>query len=265
MDSFLNDISQALTVKEKEVVNISNITAPHPPPQCNRIFCEIFSRRGHNPKQFFNFITRNWTRRFPVDTSTYDTDVYMVTFGCQGDLLRVLSKKPWHFQNQHLVLCLPSTLQNASLDSITIIRFWVQVFHLPLLSKYEHLAQIIGGLIGNFIDVHEDSLNEGWGPFLRIRVGVDVSKPLLRGQMVTFAWIKDDLWLDFRYERLPDFCYECGIKGHVFDKCHVYLEKIDEGKEPDLCYGPLLEGSPLPKSPYDRYRQDFSKQALGLL
>uniref|UniRef100_A0A803QQ09 CCHC-type domain-containing protein n=1 Tax=Cannabis sativa TaxID=3483 RepID=A0A803QQ09_CANSA len=120
-------------------------------------------------------------------------------------------------------------------------------------------AKCFFGLNHNNSILGSDSLNEGWGPFLRIRVGIDVYKPLLRGQMVTFPWITDDLWLDFRYERLPDFCYECGIKGHVFDKCHVYLEKIDEGKEPDLCYGPLLEGSPLPKSPYDHYRQDFSK------
>ncbi|KAM6567115.1 hypothetical protein CsatA_026243 [Cannabis sativa] len=83
MDSFLNDISQALTDKEKVVVNISNIVVSHLRSQCNRLFCKIFSKRGHNPKQFFNFVTRNWTGRFPVQSSTYDTDVYMITFGCQ--------------------------------------------------------------------------------------------------------------------------------------------------------------------------------------
>uniref|UniRef100_A0A803PM29 CCHC-type domain-containing protein n=1 Tax=Cannabis sativa TaxID=3483 RepID=A0A803PM29_CANSA len=259
MNSFHSDISQALTEKEKEVVKFSNISAPLPRSQCNKVYCKIFSKRGHNSKQFFNFVTKNWTGRFPVETSSYDTDVYMISFGCQGDLLRVLSKEPWRFQNQHLVLCLPSVLQNASLESFTITPFWIQVYRLPFLSKSEDLARNIGGLIGNYIDVHEDSLNEGWGPFLRIRVGIDVSKPLLRGQMVAFPWIKDELWLEFRYERLPNFCYECGIIGHVFNKCQVYLEKIDDGKEPDLPYGPWMEGSPLLKSPYDRYRQDFSK------
>ncbi|KAF4357456.1 hypothetical protein G4B88_008644 [Cannabis sativa] len=77
--------------------------------------------------------------------------------------------------------------------------------------------------------------------------------------MVTFPWIKDELWLYFRYERLLDFCYECGVIGLVYDKCNVYLEKLDEGIDSDLGYGPWMEGSPSPKSPYDRYRQDFSK------
>ncbi|KAF4349140.1 hypothetical protein F8388_015837 [Cannabis sativa] len=125
--------------------------------------------------------------------------------------------------------------------------------------KSESLAKILGNLIGTYIDVHDDSLNEGWDPFLRIWVGIDVLKPLLRGQMVSFPWMEDELWLDYCYERLPDFCYECGIIGHVFDKCPIFLEKIDDGKEPSLPYGPWMEGSSLPRSAYDRYMQDFSK------
>ncbi|KAF4377515.1 hypothetical protein F8388_025006 [Cannabis sativa] len=222
MDSFINDVSNALTAKEKKVINISNVTVPPPRPSTNRIICRIFSSRGHNPKQFYNFINKYWVGRFPMDISKYEDNYYMITFGCQGDLLRVLSKEPWHFHNQHLVLCSPNVLGYASL-------------------------------------VHEDSLNEGWGPFLRLRVAIDVSKPLLRGQMVTLPWIKDELWLDFCDERLPDFCYEYGIIGHVFEKCSQFTEKINNGKEPDLGYGPWLEGAALPKSSYDRYRQDFSK------
>uniref|UniRef100_A0A803Q332 DUF4283 domain-containing protein n=1 Tax=Cannabis sativa TaxID=3483 RepID=A0A803Q332_CANSA len=127
------------------------------------------------------------------------------------------------------IMAHPATVvypKNASLGLITTTLFWVQVYRLPFLFKSEHLAQIIGGLISKYIDIHEDSLNEGWGPFLRIRV---------------------------------DFCYECGVIGLVYDKCNVYLEKLDEGIDSDLGCGPWMEGSPFPKSPYDRYRQDFSK------
>ncbi|KAF4373373.1 hypothetical protein F8388_026204 [Cannabis sativa] len=171
-----------------------------------------------------------------------------------------MAKEPWHFHNLHMILCPPSVLQNATLESYTLTPFWIQVFRLPFLSKTEALAKILGNMIGKFLEVFEDSLNEGWGPFLRMRVEIDVSKPLLRGQFVTFPWMNDELWIDCRYERLPDFCYECGIIGHVFDKCSRFLEKLDEGVEPNLPYGPWMEGSSLPRSSYDRYRQDFSKE-----
>uniref|UniRef100_A0A803NSM2 CCHC-type domain-containing protein n=1 Tax=Cannabis sativa TaxID=3483 RepID=A0A803NSM2_CANSA len=128
-----------------------------------------------------------------------------------------------------MILCLPSILQNTPFNSVTITPFWVQVFRLPFLSKSESLARVIGNLIGTFLE------------------------------MITFSWMVDELWLEYRYERLLDFCYECGVVGHVFDKCPIFLEKLDEGREPDLPYGPWMEGSALLKSSYDCYRHDFSK------
>uniref|UniRef100_A0A803QK87 Zinc knuckle CX2CX4HX4C domain-containing protein n=1 Tax=Cannabis sativa TaxID=3483 RepID=A0A803QK87_CANSA len=77
--------------------------------------------------------------------------------------------------------------------------------------------------------------------------------------MVTFLWMVDELWLDYCYERLLDFYYECGIIGHIFNKCPIFLEKLDEGIDLNLPYGPWLEGVALSKFGYDHYRQDFSK------
>uniref|UniRef100_A0A803NU77 Reverse transcriptase domain-containing protein n=1 Tax=Cannabis sativa TaxID=3483 RepID=A0A803NU77_CANSA len=262
MENFIPNMSDALSIREREVINLSNLNIPPPRPAVNRLICRIFSKKGYNPKTFKNFITKQWVGRFAVSISDYDvaSDSYTISFGCEGDLKRILAKEPWHFHNQHMILCLPTALQNASMETYTIIPFWIQVFRLPFLSKYEALAKVLGNMIGTFLEVHEDSLNEGWGPFLRMRVEIDVSKPLLRGQFVTFPWMADELWIDYRYERLPDFCYECGIIGHVFDKCPLFLEKLDDGIEPSLPYGPWMEGSPLPRSSYDRYMQDFSKE-----
>uniref|UniRef100_A0A803QDY7 Uncharacterized protein n=1 Tax=Cannabis sativa TaxID=3483 RepID=A0A803QDY7_CANSA len=52
---------------------------------------------------------------------------------------------------------------------------------------------------------------------------------------------------------------ECGCLGHPFDKCLIYLEKIDNGEEPNLEYRTTMKGSTLPISSYDRYRTNFSK------
>uniref|UniRef100_A0A803QJ01 CCHC-type domain-containing protein n=1 Tax=Cannabis sativa TaxID=3483 RepID=A0A803QJ01_CANSA len=137
--------------------------------------------------------------------------------------------------------------------------FWVQAYRLPFLSKTQSLAKALGNLIGEFIEVFQDSCFEGWVPFLRFRVRMDITKPLLRGKMISLPNLKDEFWVEFRYERLPDYCMECGRIGHVFNKCLIHLENMDNKIESELAYRPSLKGAPLPTSSYDRYRSDFSK------
>ncbi|KAM6553385.1 hypothetical protein CsatB_014147 [Cannabis sativa] len=201
----------------------------------------------------------HWDGRFPCKITEKETDLFMLSFGCEGDMERVLTQETWHFQNHHIVLKKPSALQNLTPTDLKFSPFWVQVYRLPFLSKSRGLAKALGNIIGEFLEVFTDSLNEGWGPFLRIRVNLDVTKPLRRGRNIRLQQVRDKFWVDFRYERLPEWCMECGCLGHPYQKCATFLELIDNGIEPDLAYGPAIKGAPLPSSGYDRYRTDFSK------
>ena len=71
------------------------------------------------------------------------------------------------------------------------------------------VANEIGELIT--VDVSQNGL--AWGPFLRIRVNIDITKPLMRAKMMRIEGL-DVGWIYFQYERLPIFCYRCGILGH---------------------------------------------------
>ncbi|XP_039119052.1 uncharacterized protein LOC120255255 [Dioscorea cayenensis subsp. rotundata] len=65
------------------------------------------------------------------------------------------------------------------------------------------------------IDEFTNSLSRS--KYARICVEIDLSKPLSRG-----FWIGDDLHRVFvvvQYERLPTFCYMCGMIGHGSNSC----------------------------------------------
>lgn len=58
------------------------------------------------------------------------------------------------------------------------------------------------------VDVAEKGVQ--WSKCLRVRVKVDVTKKLLRGKKITIKG-DDGRWVYFKYERLPNFCYYCGL------------------------------------------------------
>ncbi|GKF10367.1 reverse transcriptase, partial [Tanacetum coccineum] len=54
--------------------------------------------------------------------------------------------------------------------------------------------------------------------FLRFRVEIDITKPLVPGLFITRLDGKEYL-VSLKYERLSDFCYRCGCLGHGRDSC----------------------------------------------
>uniref|UniRef100_A0A803QG00 Zinc knuckle CX2CX4HX4C domain-containing protein n=1 Tax=Cannabis sativa TaxID=3483 RepID=A0A803QG00_CANSA len=96
------------------------------------------------------------------------------------------------------------------------------------------------------------------------RVKLDISHPLMRGKLVNLPKVRDEHWIEFRYESLPIFCFHCGRIEHPFEKCTGFMELVDAGLDPDLPYGPSMMGDKLPVTGYDRYRIDFQLPSLSL-
>lgn len=76
----------------------------------------------------------------------------------------------------------------------------------------------VGGIFGTVevVDVPENDV--GWGPFLRVHISLDITKPIPRGSLVTFSFF-GQMWVAFKYERLPWLCFSCGILGHLERDC----------------------------------------------
>ena len=57
---------------------------------------------------------------------------------------------------------------------------------------------------------------------MRVRVELDITKPLSRGRRVRFGPDSNG-WVSFRYERLPVFCYWCGRLTHDAKDCDMWI------------------------------------------
>ena len=64
--------------------------------------------------------------------------------------------------------------------------------------------------------------DQGYGKeVLRVRVEVDISCPLVLGFLLEREQLPD-LWIPFKFEKLGNFCFGCGMLGH--DQ-HDYQDK----------------------------------------
>src|SRR5688572_7578100 len=77
------------------------------------------------------------------------------------------------------------------------------------------------------MEIEEDFLNIN--PYRRIRVYMDITKPLKRCQMIRLKG-NNNVKISLKYERLPHFCFMCGLMSHTEKDCtHVSEEDKDAG------------------------------------
>ncbi|KAH7512569.1 hypothetical protein FEM48_Zijuj12G0104500 [Ziziphus jujuba var. spinosa] len=93
-------------------------------------------------------------------------------------------------------------------------------------------ASKIRSLFPKVMSYEDTSRSSGLGmQFMRIQVEIEVTKPLLTGFFQNIEGKKT--WVNFYYEKLGDFCYHCGIIGHLKKSCksatHSLLEQGTEG------------------------------------
>ena len=83
------------------------------------------------------------------------------------------------------------------------------------------MTKAIGSKIGHSLGVLEvvDIAGEGveWGSVMRIRVTIDIQKPLERGKSLNIAGKAH--WVSFKYKNLPVFCFNCGRIAHEENGC----------------------------------------------
>lgn len=191
-----------------------------------------------------------WQTNKPVQISKIEEDLFLVEFGDPKDKKRILEMCPWSFE-KHLVL-----LQEFSRDlvpkeiDLKWSPFWVQVSNLPLKSTTKEMGLEISSKLGKVLDI--DVLENGvhWGRYLHIRIQLDVTRKLIRAKKVSIEQ-DEPRWVFFRYERLPNFCYVCGLIGH--SKCECSKKKDGSGglEKEEYQYGAWLLAKPVKRTNFN--------------
>ena len=156
-----------------------------------------------------------------------------------SDLERVLEYEPWTY-DKHLVIF--QRIDNATTVSSLAFNectFWAQIHDLPIKSMTPELGMSIGNSIGKAVCVAESNDDGVIGRYLRVRVALDISKPLSRGRKLKDNGVVVG-WVSFRYESLPNFCYWCGCPMHEDRECDIWLKNKAKSFMDKQQFGPWL-------------------------
>ncbi|XP_073030797.1 uncharacterized protein At4g02000-like [Primulina eburnea] len=113
--------------------------------------------------------------------------------------------------------------------SLHNVDFWVQVYDLPIGFMSEHIGKLLGNFIGKFVEYDDSNNLSIWRTFMRIRVTFDVREPLKRFKKIRKQG-GDWVIVNFKYERLTQFCFICGLLGHMDRFC----DKLFNTPEADI-------------------------------
>ncbi|KAL0454591.1 UNVERIFIED_CONTAM: hypothetical protein Slati_0798300 [Sesamum latifolium] len=138
------------------------------------------------------------------------------------DRRRVLERSPWAYDKNLVILAPVEASDNPSEIDLNWCDFHIHIHGLPLGKMTKELCSFIGNKLGRFKDVDLDEKGESWGSSVRVRVSVDVTKPLKRALKVRTV-LGDEQLITFTYERLPNFCYLCGCLGHLSRQCALHF------------------------------------------
>ncbi|KAK9031996.1 hypothetical protein V6N11_056281 [Hibiscus sabdariffa] len=152
----------------------------------------------------------------------------------------ILKRRPWvvHEDLFSIEPYIP-TWRAADFD-FNNMTIWVRVFQLPLQAMNGTMGLQLGGCIGRAIGVDHRVEGCNLGEFLRIRVSIDITKPLWRYVLLGNGQGRKPTPYPLKYERLPRFCYFCGLIGHDLAVCQAKPTDLDHRK---LQYGSWLRVS----------------------
>ncbi|XP_027090285.1 uncharacterized protein [Coffea arabica] len=165
-----------------------------------------------------NFTNHVWGYPRNMVVTELGPNLFQFQLEKEEDREKILEGGSWIMDNQILVIKEWEVGCERKLNHFRFAYLWVQIWNLPV----HWLCRSVGFKLGKlFRSVKEVIVPPGEGKegrHMKIMAEIDVLQPPPRGTLVKLEGV--NTWVEFKYERCPDFCYNCGRIGHGDKSCN---------------------------------------------
>ncbi|CAL1411115.1 unnamed protein product [Linum trigynum] len=184
-----------------------------------------------------------WKPIQDFDVQVLEENFLVFQFIQAEDRTKALYGGPWHFENQLIIIRPVDRGKELKDTDFSCSEMWVRIRKIPAKLRTENMATKIGAMFGT-LKVYDNANSGVWSNYMRLRVTFQITKPLRRGVLLEVDNRKQ--WYVVAYEKLPNFCYNCGMLGHLKKDCQEELVPEEEAQ-----YGSWMRAtSPIKK--YDK-------------
>ncbi|XP_030970617.1 uncharacterized protein LOC115990998 [Quercus lobata] len=200
------------------------------------IAANFLTKRALNIEAIVRTFTPLWRARTGFKIQNIGDHKILFSFDDKEDVDRILGSELWSF-DKHYDNDRP--LQDIKYDRTT---FWVQVRSLPMRYMPIEAEEKICNAVGKVIKQSDSQVYDG-GNFIRVKVSIDITLPLCQGRLLSLNNDKQ-LWVMFKYERLPNICYWCGHLTHDDRGCDIWIESEGTLRNDQKEFGSSLRAPP---------------------
>ena len=121
-----------------------------------------------------------WRPGKSVYIKELETNRYLFQFYHELDIKRVIEGSHWSFNRKTLSISRMQKEGNPRDVPLNFLDIWVQVYDLHTGFMSSRVLKAVGDYIGTFLELCSKNFMGVWREYMRIRVRIDLSKPLTR-------------------------------------------------------------------------------------
>ncbi|KAL9437045.1 hypothetical protein AB3S75_022980 [Citrus x aurantiifolia] len=215
---------RAITIREEDRTQMSvevNMKARNREVLAGCLVGKVLLSKSVNKEGLKSALQQTWRTLKEVKIESLGSNIFMFKFAAEADKRRVIMGGPWHFDRALIVLTKPRGIGEISKQSFDYVSFWVQIRNVPIACMEKGFLHELGGKIGEVEEVEANENGDCIGELARIRITINITQPLKKVLFLKQEG-EPDIPMPVVYERLPDFCFCCGIIGHQYKECSKY-------------------------------------------
>jgi hypothetical protein len=214
----IDDMLQRLGIEDDEIDDLVFEEEEEVPKEGLKWFAlaRVHTENYFSPQTFEQHMKVAWSPAQEVKIKPLEQNLFTIQCHCLGDWLKVEKGGPWLFRQNAVIIEKYDGLAAPESIDLNFVAVWMQIHKLPPGYRNKTLiTNLTEKKVGSVIEVETDI--EGVNNFVRVRVKLDVRKPLARFVTIVRAGKRE--FYAIKFEKMPKFCGACGFFGHNYLEC----------------------------------------------